>query len=352
MLARSSPLLPLKNLSAKAVTEQQGMSKRLFDGVALSGDNLAESVGRAQQRLDRRAADAAKQATMIADIHLRDQLRERQRLAGESLSPDLRHDPDFRAAARAYTPPPAPSRPERGASRTEPAYTGPEPSVLRNLSLVDVPPPTAVPAGGVSRGSIVDDVKAALTNLGVNVMGRSSWRPRYGHDAEAHTPMKVTVHHSAGSPSHSDANVLGQIAGWEKDHVKKGFGRMGYHWVINSLGTVVEGQGMELVGSHTRNNNRGNIGICLAGNYDKQAPSEKMIASLVGLTAYVGARYSMDTGSPDFVRGHEHYVRKSCPGNNVMSMLRPIREKAVELVLAQKKEKPGNGAFVVAAVTN
>lgn len=349
VLARSSPLQPLKSISAKSISEQKTLSRRLFDGgEAIKLDDLPGALTKAETTLDRRAAHAAEQATAVARIHRRDQERSLQQLAGQPLSPDLRQDPEFRAAARSYTPPPSigPRRP----ANEEPQMTGPEPSALKNLSLVDVPAPSPVPTSGGSRGSILSDVKAALSGLGVAVMGRDRWRARYGADAPQHTPMKMTVHHSAGSPSHTDANVLGQISGWENDHVKRGFGRMGYHWVINGLGSVVEGTGTELVGSHTGANNRGNVGICLAGNFDKQEPTDKMLASLVGLMSYVGARYDMDTRSPDFVRGHEHYTRKACPGNHVMNKLAHIREKAVELVLAQKSETPG--AITVAAVVN
>lgn len=352
VLARSSPLQPLKSMTSKSISEQKTLSRRLFDGgAAIDLEDLPGALTKAESTLDRRAADAAKQATMIGTIHLRDQERARQQLAGEPLSPDLRRDPEFREAARSYTPPPA--LPPRRFATEEPAVTGPEPSVLKNLSLVDVPEPSPIPTSGVSRGSILEDVKAALSGLGVNVLGRASWRARFGHDAPQHTPMRMTVHHSAGSPSHTDMNLLSQIGGWEKDHIKRGFGRMGYHWVINGLGTVAEGTGTELVGSHTRANNRGNIGVCLAGNFDKQEPTDKMLASLTGLLAYVGARYDMDTSSPDFVRGHEHYVRKACPGNHVMNKLARIRQKSVELVLAQKRGTPSvAGVITVAAVVN
>lgn len=351
VLTRSSPLQPLRSLSAKSISDQKSLSRRLFDGGgAIKAEDLPGALTKAEQTLDRRAADAAKQATMIGSIHLRDQERARQQLNGEPLSPDLRQDPEFRQAARAYTP--APSLPPRRSANEEPEMTGPEPSVLKNLSLVDVPAPSPVPTGGISRGSILADVKAALSGLGVSVMGRDAWRARFGADAPQHTPMRMTVHHSAGSPSHTDMNMLSQIAGWEKDHIKRGFGLMGYHWVINSLGSVAEGTGTELVGSHTRANNRGNIGVCLAGNFDKQEPTDKMLASLVGLLAYVGARYNMDTGSPDFVRGHEHYVRKACPGNHVMDKLARIRQKSVELVLAQRRGTDAPGVITVAAVVN
>lgn len=351
VLARSSPLQPLKSMTSKSISEQKTLSRRLFDGgAAIDLEDLPGALTKAESTLDRRAADAAKQATMIGRIHMRDQERARQQLEGEPLSPDLRRDPEFREAARSYTPPP--SLPPRRFATEEPAVSGPEPSVLKNLSLVDVPAPSPIPTSGISRGSILEDVKAALSGLGVSVMSRAAWRPRFGADAAQQTPMRMTVHHSAGSPSHTDQNMLSQIAGWEKDHIKRGFGLMGYHWVINSLGSVAEGTGTELVGSHTRANNRGNVGVCLAGNFDKQEPTDKMLASLVGLLAYVGARYNMDTGSPDFVRGHEHYVRKACPGNHVMNKLVRIRQKSVELVMAQKSGTPGSGAITVAAVVN
>ncbi|MDP3541352.1 MAG: peptidoglycan recognition family protein [Elusimicrobiota bacterium] len=351
VLARSSPLQPLKSMSAKAISDQKNLSRRLFDGgEAIELEDLPRALANAESTLDRRAADAAKQATLIGRIHLRDQERARQQLSGEPLSPDLRRDPEFRQAARSYTPPP--SLPPRRFATREPVVTDPEPSVLKNLSLADVPEPSAIPTQGVSRGSILADMTAALSGLGVKVLGRTAWGAKFGHNADAHTPMRLTVHHSAGSPSHTDMNLLGQIGGWEKDHVGGGYGRMGYHWVINNLGTVVEGTGTELVGSHTRQNNTGNVGVCLAGNFDRQEPTDKMLASLVGVLAYVGARYNMDTGSEDFVRGHEHYVRKACPGNHVMNKLAHIRQKSVELVLAQKNGAPGSGAITVAAVVN
>ncbi|MEQ1919311.1 MAG: peptidoglycan recognition family protein, partial [Elusimicrobiota bacterium] len=335
VLARSSPLLPLKSMSAKSISDQKAMSRNLFDGSStIKPEEFSGVLAKAEKTLDRRAAQMAERATRIGLIHKNDQENAARKLAGQPLLPDLRRAPEFLEAAKAYTAPP--SFGPRRAATEEPLMTGPEPSVLKNLSLVDVPEPSPVPTSGSSRGSILSDVKAALSGLGVAVLGRDRWRARYGADAPQHTPMKMTVHHSAGSPSHTDANVLGQISGWENDHIKRGFGRMGYHWVINGLGSVVEGTGTELVGSHTLANNRGNVGICLAGNFDKQEPTDKMLASLVGLMSYVGARYSMDTGSPDFVRGHEHYVRKACPGNHVMNKLAHIREKAVALVLAQK----------------
>lgn len=348
VMTRSAPLQPLSSMSAKSIKDQQAMSRRLFDGATtIKADQLNAALARAEDKLDRRAADAAAQAAAVAAVHRADETRRLQKEAGLPQTPDLRRDPGAQALARGGIP--SGSGPSSNGSYAEPKPSGAYVGALKDLTLAGVPAPAPIPQGGISRGSILADVKAALSGLGVNIMGRQAWNAHYGQDARQHTPMKITVHHSAGSPSHTDQNILSQIQGWEALHISKGFGRMGYHWVINSMGTVVEGQGTELVGSHTANNNDGNIGICLAGNYDIQQPTEKMLASLAGLMGYITTRYNMDTSSPNFVRGHEFYSRgRICPGVNIMSVLGQVREKAVALA-AQSKDQKG---VLVAAVVN
>lgn len=349
VLERFAPLQPLKDMTRKSIKEQQAATKHLFDGAsgAITPDELGGLLVRAEEKLDRRVKDAAARAVVVAVVHARDEMRKLQTAAGEPLSPDLRSDPAAQAMARgSFSPPRAPSS---AVPYEEPRPAGAYTSALKDLALSNVPAPSPVPTGGLSRGSILADVKAALSGLGVTIMGRDAWRARFGADARQHKPTKITVHHSAGSPSHTDANVLSQIAGWEKEHVAKGFGRMGYHWVINNIGTVVEGQGTELVGSHTANNNDGNVGICLSGNFDRQQPTEKMLASLAGLMGYITTRYNMDTSSPNFVRGHEFYSRgRICPGVNLMSHINEVRGKAVALAAASK----GHQGVLVAAVVN
>lgn len=344
-MARSHNVMPLGKMDGKSVPELQAASRSMFDGAPagpMKPDQLSKLLDGVEDRLDRHAASEAKKAAQLAaiaaEVHKRDQERARQTAAKQPQSPDLRTDAGMQATVRANAPAAGPY--------TEPASNGSARGALQGLNLGALPQSVPTPTTGSNRGSILADVKAALSNLGVNIMGRGQWGARYGADARAQTPMKITVHHSAGSPSHTDANILSQISGWEALHVSKGFGRMGYHWVINSEGTIVEGQGTELVGSHTLNNNQNNVGICLAGNFDNQQPTDKMLRSLASLMAYVSARYNMDMTSPDFVRGHEFYSRgRICPGVNVMHALPELRAKATQLA-----EKSKSGGTLVAAV--
>ncbi len=347
-MTRSHNVMPLGKMDGKSLPELETASRSMFDGAPagpIKPDQLSKLLDGVEDKLDRHAASEAKKAAQLAaiaaEVHKRDQERQRQQAANQPLSPDLRADAGAQAAVRANAPAAGPY--------TEPSSNGSARAALQGLNLGALPQSVPTPTSGSNRGSILDDVKAALGNLGVNIMGRSQWGARYGADARAQTPMKITVHHSAGSPSHTDANILSQISGWETLHVGKGFGRMGYHWVINSEGTIVEGQGTELVGSHTLNNNQNNVGICLAGNFDIQQPTDKMLRSLASLMAYVSARYNMDMSNPDFVRGHEFYSRgRICPGVNVMHSLPDIRAKATQLAEQSKT----SGGTVIAAVSN
>lgn len=335
VLARAEPLSQLGKLRAEDVQRQSRLSRSLFDGeqdrpvAAARADAL---ITQAELKLARQTVERAHAAARQGAIH-RENLR--RQAAGETqLGPG-----EFVPAHHAWVGPAAPSAAVPAGPSPAP---GTGPSSVGTVPLADVPAPN--PARG---GSIIADVRAALSQLGVNIMGRELWRPRYGHNAPAHRPTRITVHHSAGSPSHTDQNTLQQIQAWENLHVSKGFGRMGYHWVINQRGNIVEGQPTELIGSHTAYANNGNVGICLTGNFDNQQPTQAMIDSLVGVGAYVAARYGMDTSSPNFLHGHQRYQRKSCPGNNVMRILHGLIRPEI---VARAANAPRSGLQVAAVI--
>ena len=85
---------------------------------------------------------------------------------------------------------------------------------------------------------------------------------------------------------------------------------------------------MRYQGAHAGNNslNRGNIGVALMGNFDKNRPSSKQLRSLQLLLGALCSRYKI---SPDSIAGHQELRETNCPGRHLQSALnRMIKDLA------------------------
>ncbi len=73
-------------------------------------------------------------------------------------------------------------------------------------------------------------------------------------------PSKITIHCSdTENLKHVSLKAL------EEDHIKRGFGGIGYHMLIQPGGEVYNTRPLNEIGAHVGGYNSGNIGICLAG---------------------------------------------------------------------------------------
>ena len=93
--------------------------------------------------------------------------------------------------------------------------------------------------------------------------------------------------------------------------------------LIDSSGRVFIGRDMRYQGAHAGGaNNRGNIGVCLVGNFDIERPSRAAVAALDRLVAALRSRYSID-GSK--ILPHRHWKNTECPGRYLMGHLEQYR---------------------------
>lgn len=106
-------------------------------------------------------------------------------------------------------------------------------------------------------------------------------------------------------------------------HRAKGWGDIGYHWVIDRDGTVAKGRDEELPGAHTAGFNTGSVGICLIGGHgssendhfrDHYTIEQEM--ALRQLIDEIKKRAEITA-----VRGHNEVAAKACPGFNVKRWL-------------------------------
>jgi len=120
--------------------------------------------------------------------------------------------------------------------------------------------------------------------------------------------------------------------------VSRGWGDIGYNYLIDPLGNVYEGRygGDKVIGAHTLCHNHGTLGISVIGNYEESAVPEPALMSLISLIAKKAKEHRLDPkGITSFrgkvvpnVIGHRDLRPTACPGKNIWNALPKIRERA------------------------
>lgn len=163
------------------------------------------------------------------------------------------------------------------------------------------------------------------------IIPRSSWgpmAPRRNRLVAMGQPFRITVHHSAhdaaaGIEARGECAAL--IRAIQHHHVvNRGWGDIGYHYIVDGAGRVWQGRSMAFQGAHAGDGeaNRGNIGIVVEGNFNHQAPTRTQIQALKSLIHHLRAKYGIPAWQ---VHGHDHYRPTECPGRYLSRILPSIR---------------------------
>ncbi len=130
---------------------------------------------------------------------------------------------------------------------------------------------------------------------------------------------RITVHHSADDIDMVD-DPIQTLRRIEKQH-KLGQGKnepfacIGYHYLISSDGQVWEGRPLQFQGAHaTGDNNKGNIGICLLGNFDRGRPTPTQQKALIAVLDRLCRQHGIARAK---VVGHNHFKTTNCPGRHL-----------------------------------
>ena len=144
-------------------------------------------------------------------------------------------------------------------------------------------------------------------------------------------PFRITVHHSSavtladGTRENGDpVKVLREI----EDSHKLGKGKnepfacIGYHFIIGADGRVFEGRPLAYQGAHaTGDNNIGNIGICLLGDFDRNPVSRLQRIRLIEVLDRLCAEYGI-VSSVSTVLCHKDFKSTDCPGRYLEPIVR------------------------------
>ncbi len=195
-------------------------------------------------------------------------------------------------------------QPTSSAQYVRPSFDGPQlaaapqpvapPAPTPRLAMVTPPPRAARPA------------PPAVAAVGV---------PRAWVPPVAPRPWRWIVIH------HSDTES-GGAAAFDKMHRDKGWDELGYDFVVGNGTDTGDGQvevgprwTKQKIGAHAKTpDNRFNeygIGICLVGNMMDHPPTNRQMAAVERLTAYLMATYHI---APDHILGHGDTKATDCPG--------------------------------------
>jgi hypothetical protein len=139
---------------------------------------------------------------------------------------------------------------------------------------------------------------------------------------------KITVHHSAETSTDpaggSIEESMASLRGIQRYHVEeKGWGDIGYHFLVDAAGRIFEGRALNWQGAHAGGaNNPQNIGVCLLGDLERRAPTPAALKSLELLVGDLRQRYRIREGR---LYAHRELNVTTCPGDALTSWIKAHR---------------------------
>lgn len=176
------------------------------------------------------------------------------------------------------------------------------------------PPPTAAPT-----------LHPAPTNIGLppGVIPRTTWA-RANPIPSRMEPMlpvsRITIHHDGMPPIsiRNKAQAMARLEQIRTAHLGRGFGDIGYHYIIDPDGNVWQGRPLAWQGAHVKAQNENNLGIMVMGNFEVQRPTQAQIASAQRFVKSQMATYRVPVGR---VYTHKELAQTACPGRNLQPIL-------------------------------
>ena len=181
----------------------------------------------------------------------------------------------------------------------------------------------------------------------VTVRSRTDWGCPDGQGSRW-TPSLTTVtheivHHTAGSNTLTDwESEIRNI--WYFHTVTRGWGDVGYNFLIDPNGVVYEGRagGLGAIGAHFSCRNSNTVGVSLLGDFTSVAPTQAALASLDAVLEELARRHALDpsatkvhapttlqlhtvSGHRDANGGTGSCSTTSCPGDVLYRLLPSIR---------------------------
>ena len=123
----------------------------------------------------------------------------------------------------------------------------------------------------------------------------------------------ITIHHDGMAPFFEidQTSTAARIEAIRRAHRGRGWGDIGYHFVVDRAGRVWEARPISYQGAHVKDHNHANIGVVALGNFDQQQPSRAQLNTVQHLLGELMSSYRVPTSR---VRTHQEWAATACPG--------------------------------------
>jgi N-acetyl-anhydromuramyl-L-alanine amidase AmpD len=141
--------------------------------------------------------------------------------------------------------------------------------------------------------------------------------------------QKITVHHEGSGVVEFDdaATTAKQLEMVREFHaVDRGWGDIGYHYVIDRAGRVWQGRDTAYQGAHVRDHNAHNLGVMVLGNFDLQRPTEAQVTTLRASLITLQRSYRVPTA---YVYTHQELNPTECPGVALQQRMVALRRSGL-----------------------
>ena len=105
-------------------------------------------------------------------------------------------------------------------------------------------------------------------------------------------------------------------------HLDRGWGDIGYHYIIDRGGRIWEARSVVYQGAHVKDHNEHNIGVMVLGNFDLQQPSDAQLTTLQTLIKALREKYSVPITK---LHTHQELMPTACPGKNLQPRVASLR---------------------------
>lgn len=213
----------------------------------------------------------------------------------------------------------------------------------------------------------------ANESLRFDSSGSELWPPEF------YPIQKLTVHHTAGKNNDPDPAATVRAI-YYYDAVTKGWGDMGYNFLIDEAGRIYEGRYARayvagesptgedgaangVVGAHVGGYNAGTVGITLLGTLTNQDATPAARAALEQLLAWKAERHAIDPGATSLytnpvsgaqkttanISGHRDWAATECPGGVFYSTFPALRQAVATRITGVAPTQTVPGAPVLTA---
>lgn len=149
-------------------------------------------------------------------------------------------------------------------------------------------------------------------------------------------PLNTIVIHCSASREGQDVKT----ASIRNYHVKtKKWRDIGYHYVIELDGKVVDGRPLGQIGAHVKGHNTGSVGICYVGGLDKNGkPKDTRTAAQKRSMRELIESLLEEYPAIRTIKGHRDFpgVAKACPCFDAIPEYQPLVDR-VDAVCSQKE---------------